>query len=310
MGGQWVTEAELAEYDDASARTFGRACGGAVAAEESSPLLWRSGPPGEMTLEEYDRDSALSFAQMNGATADAAAHRQVAETARQIAVEQQLLREASAKGWDALRAGYSGRDAEIVESIRARLGGGSSARLRESAGAALLAAGVRVPVREATAGAPTQLGGRRIRVTLLTPGQGSSGFYPPETLEAAARDKTFPKGTHMMIDHPTQTEQYDRPERSVRDLAAVLTTDATWNGSALTAEAQVFPQFADLITALEGVIGVSIRAQGEIEPSTVNGQPVRRITRLTNAESVDFVTKAGRGGTYEVLESWRARWAS
>lgn len=294
----------LAEYDRRSARTFGRVPPAAV-----REATWRTGEPGVMTLEEHDEASGLTFGRFTGDRAVEARLR-TGETVRQIQVERQLLRDASARGWDAVRAGYTGRDAAVVESLRTRLGGGSATQLRESAGAALLSAGARVPVREATAVAPTRLGGRRIRATLITPGAGSSGYYPPATLEAAARDRVFAKGLQLFLDHPGQTESYDRPERSVRDLAGVLTTDASWNGSALTAEAEVFPQFADMITALEGVIGMSIRAQGDIEPATVDGQPVRKITRLVNAESCDFVTRAGRGGSYQVLESGRSRWAS
>lgn len=302
--GQAASAAALAAYDAASARAFGR-----QVAEAAGPPAWRTGPVGELTSDEYDLGSGLAFGRFTGAQ-EAQVRRQVAATDQQLAVERQLLREASANGWDALRTRYSGEDAVVVESVRNRLGGGSSAQLRESAGAALLSAGMRVNVREATAVVPTKLVGRKIRVTLITPGQGTSGWYPAETLQQAATDRVFGKGLHLYLDHPSATEAMDRPERSVRDLAGVLTSDATWNGSALVAEAEVFPQFADLVSSLAGVIGMSIRAQGDVEPTTVGGQPVRKITRLVNADSCDFVTRAGRGGSYEVLESRRTRWGS
>lgn len=177
-------------------------------------------------------------------------------------------------------------------------------KLRELREAAAGTAG-RVTVQESTAGAATLVGGRRIRVTLITPGHGSSGYYPAATLEAAARDKVFPEGLPIYLDHPSSREAHERPERSVRDLAGLLVEDAKWTGAALVAEARVVPAHADLVTSLEGIAGMSIRAQGEAEPATVDGQRVRKITKLVAAESVDVVTKAGRGGRFEVLEGNR-----
>lgn len=306
--GRWDGDVvDWAEFDRRSAHVFGRP----LAEAETKPIPWRTGPVGEETWEEYDLKAGLTFHRFSGAR-EREVRRQVAETDRQIQVERRLLRDVSARGWEAVRASATGTDSTLVESVRARLGGGSATALRESAGAALLTAGERVAVREATAVAPTRLGGRRIKATLITPGAGSSGYYPAETLQQAARDRVFGKGLHIYTDHPSATEAMDRPERSVRDLAGRLTEDARWDPSvqALVAEAEIFPAFAELVTALEGVIGMSIRAQGDVEAGTVDGRPVRKITRLVNAESVDLVTKAGRGGTYEVLESRRTRWAS
>ena len=167
----------------------------------------------------------------------------------------------------------------------------------------------RVMLRESTTVTPTKVSARRLRVTIISPGVGTSGAYPASTLEAAARDKVFPKGTQMFLNHQTAREQAERPEGSVRDLAAVLAEDARWTGSALVAEADVLPTHADLVAALENVAGVSIRGQGEVEVGTFEGQRTRVVTRLVPpAQSVDFVTKAGRGGRYEVLESERPRW--
>lgn len=150
--------------------------------------------------------------------------------------------------------------------------------------------------------APAKSG--RIRIKIIDEGQGSSGFYPAATLRAAAKDKVFPKGTHMFLDHPSVTENFDRPERSVRDLAAVLDSDAVFESGALYAEAKVFPAYRELLTdpAVFEAIGVSIRASAEVEETKTG----RNITKLVSSESVDFVTKAGRGGkVMEVLESAR-----
>lgn len=287
--------------DEAVASAFGRK------PQVQAEGKWRTGPPGQLTDAEITETigSAFGYAHTPELRQKQA---RAAEIRRQIAMEQATLKLASEKGWDWLKANTDGKEAIVVESVRARLGGGSSSELRESAGAALLDAGLRVQVRESNAVAPTKLTARRLQVTIMTPGQGSSGWYPAETLEAAARDKVFAKGLHLYLDHPTAREVHDRPERSVRDLAAVLATDARWTGSALVAEADVLPAHAELIASLEGVAGMSIRAQGDVEMSDVGGQRVRKITRLLAAESVDFVTRAGRGGTYQVIESERPRW--
>ncbi|MFQ1002619.1 hypothetical protein [Modestobacter sp. SSW1-42] len=204
---------------------------------------------------------------------------------------------------DILSAETFGRiTASEAAQERAKLG----QRLQESAGTLT---GGRVMLTEATAVKPTAMTGRRIRVTIATPGMGASGYYAPAVLEAAARERVFPTGLHMMVDHPSASEQRDRPEGSVRDLAGVLVTDARWTGGALVAEAMLLPNHADLLASMAGVIGVSLRASGDIEMGEVGGEYVRKITRLVPpATSVDFVTKAGRGGFFEVLESERPRW--
>ena len=149
----------------------------------------------------------------------------------------------------------------------------------------------------------------RLKIGIITPGWGSSGYYSPKVLENAATAKVFPAGTHMFLDHPSETERHDRPERSVRDLAAVLTSDATWDGHGLVAEAKVFSAYRELLTDpdLAESIGVSIRASANVTTGEAEGRRGQIITELTEAQSVDFVTQAGRGGrVLAVLESARA----
>jgi hypothetical protein len=145
----------------------------------------------------------------------------------------------------------------------------------------------------------------RIEVTLITPGWGSSGWYSAEILEQAAADGVFPAGLHLYVDHPSQRELHDRPERSVRDLAAVLTEAARWDGSRLVAEAQLLGAHAETFRQPEmaEAIGVSIRASADVTMGEADGRRGRIIGRLVEAQSVDFVTRAGRGGRYQVIES-------
>lgn len=146
----------------------------------------------------------------------------------------------------------------------------------------------------------------RLLVRVIDAGEGSSGIYPATTLEAAAKDRVFPAGTHVYLDHETVTERFDRPERSVKDLAGVLATDAVYEAAtqSLTAEVQVFSQHREQVRDMAEHIGLSIRAKADVTEAKGGGLPV--IERITEAMSVDFVTKAGRGGkVLELLESAR-----
>lgn len=152
-------------------------------------------------------------------------------------------------------------------------------------------------------------GGGRMSLQLIDPGWGSSGYYSREVLAEAATRRVFPAGTHMYLDHPTAQEAADRPERSVRDLAAVLTTDAVADPvtGGLVAEARVFAPFQPAIAEMADAIGVSIRATGSGSIGEAEGRRGLIIDRLDEGLSVDFVTAAGRGGRIlELLESARA----
>ncbi|WP_167197954.1 hypothetical protein [Brevibacterium pigmentatum] len=150
----------------------------------------------------------------------------------------------------------------------------------------------------------TPKAGGRAKIGIITPGAGSSGVYPKETIEAAGRDKVFPKGTQMFFNHATEAEDWSRPEGDLHNLVGILTEDAHWDNESggLVAEAKIFSHWKPIIADMAEDIGVSIRASGEV--SEAGGERV--VTKLTEARSVDFVTKAGRGGrVIEVLESAR-----
>lgn len=139
-------------------------------------------------------------------------------------------------------------------------------------------------------------------IKLMSPGRGSSGYYPPETLKKAAERNVFKAGTQMFWNHDTDAEESARPEGDLNRLAAVTTTDASWqenghDGPGLYARAKVFGDYADRVKEMGKHIGLSIRAGGDRDESMkgADGKP-RVITALLNAASVDFVTKAGRDG--------------
>ena len=95
----------------------------------------------------------------------------------------------------------------------------------------------------------------------------------------------------MYIDHPGQAETQDRSERTVRDLVGVLDEDATYDEDtqSLVAHAKVYSNFRPLLGELQEDIGVSIRAWADVADDGV-------VTKLLEVLSVDYVTRAGRGG--------------
>lgn len=143
-------------------------------------------------------------------------------------------------------------------------------------------------------------------VVFITEGWGSSGYYSGDTLEEAGKDVVFPAGTQMFINHPTAKEKEERPVRDLNYLAAVLTEDATYDESVkgLRGPVKTFPAWRESLAEMAPHIGVSIRAAADVEEGEAEGRTGVIVTKITEGLSVDFVTKAGRGGhIVEVLES-------
>lgn len=161
-------------------------------------------------------------------------------------------------------------------------------------------------VEKALSKAPTA------RLKLISPGWGTSGYYSADVLK---RDgpKAFKAGTHMYVDHPTVTEESERPERSIKDLAATLSTDAVYDangadGPGLYAEAKVRSDFAPVLSEIADDIGVSIRALGKAPKGEAEGRKGPIVESIQVGRSVDFVTLPGRGGrVLELVEAARGR---
>jgi hypothetical protein len=138
----------------------------------------------------------------------------------------------------------------------------------------------RETLRESATLTPDPESGKGIwRVCLIEADvQGSSGYYPAGVLK---RDGT---------------EEIERPERSVRDLAGYMLDDATFeegaDGRGLFTRVQFTENAKSLVNQLAKVVGLSIRAAGQIE-ETPSGRIVRQISE---GLSVDLVTRAGAGG--------------
>lgn len=135
----------------------------------------------------------------------------------------------------------------------------------------------------------------RVPIQILTPGWGSSGYYSPKVVEEAA--SLFKANTPMFLDHATDAERHERPIRSVKEIAGTFTKDAVWNGKALVTEAQLVGPYKEALLALRKTIGVSINGSAsDIIVGEAEGRKGPIIEGLAAIESVDFVTRAGRGG--------------
>lgn len=148
-------------------------------------------------------------------------------------------------------------------------------------------------------GEPT---GSLVAVTIITPGMGSSGTYPPETIKKLADSPIWDEPVHMYMNHATGAERNSRPEGDIRELAGVIDGRPVIDDTgALVGRAKIFPEYRDFIRERAPYIGVSINASGKMSPGKD-----RVIEEITQVDSVDFVTKAGRGGKITaVLESSR-----
>ena len=136
-------------------------------------------------------------------------------------------------------------------------------------------------------------------ILMISPGEGSSAIYTPEVLKKAAENGVFKKGAFMYWNHPTAAQEAARPEGDLDNLAAITTTDGVYQengpkGPGVYATAKPMADYADKIEARAPHIGVSIRAGGTSSGVSVNGKP--KLASIDYLESVDYVTRAGRGG--------------
>lgn len=145
-------------------------------------------------------------------------------------------------------------------------------------------------VSENTARLQEQSGGLW-RITIITPGRGSSGVYAPEIL---ARDAAtaFPKGTKLWFGHPKDWESAG--ERDARDQWAYLESDAWWDAEKeeVVADARVLSHWAEVVNSLGTQASLSIYAWVE---SDEQDNITALLGHVTN--SVDIVSYPGRPGS-------------
>lgn len=147
-----------------------------------------------------------------------------------------------------------------------------------------------------------------IGIKIIGPGWGSSGYYGRDVLE---RDipKIFPAGTKMFWNHATPTEESERPEGDLNNLAGVTVSAPYWldggqSGAGMYADARPFGTYAPVIDEIGSHIGVSIRALGRHSVGEAEGRQGRIIEELVSGKSIDYVTAPGAGGAIiSVFES-------
>lgn len=151
----------------------------------------------------------------------------------------------------------------------------------------------------------------KVKIKVISPGWGSSGYYSEKMLKRDGPN-VFKKGLHMYMNHPTESDAKDRPERDLRDLVGVLESDAAYDakgstGPGLYADANVFDAYRSFIDEAAPHIGVSIRAGGVGVEGEAEGRHGVLVDSLDEGYSIDYVTMPGRGGeVLPLLEAARA----
>lgn len=146
-----------------------------------------------------------------------------------------------------------------------------------------------------------------IRGTAIKPGFNKSRarYYPKETLAASVESLVNKK---MYIDHPSTIDDRTRPERSIRDQAALVTNAWVQEDGSIGYEATIFDTWLDERVAKmaeRGVLGAmatSVNYQGTQESAVIEGVRTSRIDGMAY-NSLDFVTEAGAWGDVAHLES-------
>jgi len=149
-----------------------------------------------------------------------------------------------------------------------------------------------------------------ITIDVIKAGMNKSGdtYYPEEVLKAAV---PLFEGQKMYYDHPAESERYERPERSIRDWAAVL-QNARYENDGIVADAVVVDKdLQEKLRRLNEVdmlekLGVSIRAEVYMHPAEFESdgayETVAFVDKFEQA-TADFVTEPGAGGVVRKYES-------
>lgn len=161
---------------------------------------------------------------------------------------------------------------------------------------------------------------REVPVLIIKEGMGNKvdrHFYSHELLQRIAQSFN---GVKAYADHPSKTEESDRPERSIKDIVgyyhspkfvevggsgaieAILkindgtSYDWAWD---LVKEAVAYSgKFKD-----KDLVGISINAYGSSHVVEMGNEVVNMVDDLTEVQSADIVTQAGAGGGFRLREA-------
>lgn len=169
-----------------------------------------------------------------------------------------------------------------------------------------------VKLKEDLALSSVQSSGNKWRIKVIQSGWGSSGYYGSEMLKEYG-PSVFAAGTKVFMNHPSASEDNDRPERDVHQLAGKLISDAIFMEDGLFADVQFYSHYAPIIKEMAGDVGLSIHALGEAKLGEAEGRegPIIESLVADPLTSVDVVTVAGAGGKFiSLLESYKSQDAS
>ncbi|RYG57252.1 hypothetical protein EON80_28490, partial [bacterium] len=146
-----------------------------------------------------------------------------------------------------------------------------------------------------------------ILVKLIDAGVGSSGYYAQEVLEAACTAGKFPEGLRMFANHQTEAERAARPEGDVENVVAITREAGYWDangkaGPGVYAKAEVKKHWQPFVESMGYDMEVSVDGGCYFSHGEVDGRQMRIIEEIVSVKSVDFVTRAGRGGQWMSLQ--------
>jgi len=162
-------------------------------------------------------------------------------------------------------------------------------------------------LKENLALSTTSPSGKRWKVKVIESGWGSSGYYGASMLSEYG-PKVFKAGTKVFMNHPSASEENDRPERDVHQLAGKLVSDAVFQENGLYADIEFYSHYAPIIAEMAEDVGLSIHALGNAVEGEAEGRQGPIIESLVEdpLTSVDVVTVAGAGGKFvALLESYK-----
>lgn len=142
-----------------------------------------------------------------------------------------------------------------------------------------------------------------VGVRIIEPGLSKNrNIYPANVLAAAHK---LYEGARVFLDHPTKQEDVQRPERSVRDLCGYLEEVQPNMQAKLKVVAHsdvVMPLIREAVASGKPIIGLSQNALGTgkvVRHS--DGKPARLVEAIVAVKSVDIVTQAAAGGSFQRL---------
>lgn len=148
--------------------------------------------------------------------------------------------------------------------------------------------------------------GKLWRCRLLGVGAGHNRYYPEDVLREAVNSKVFPKGMLIHLDHPTDRERDERPERSVKTVIGALTEDADYvEGDGIYGTVSFMESYVPFIQEAKDIIGLSANIKGAVSEEEIDGKPVVSALYPYPLNTVDVVTvPAQRGKIIHLLESY------